>query len=56
MTYPDIFSDYISKDFGMDDVIKIMGGSNGRFQLFSNIVFVIIFAVGSQFFYSMPFY
>ena len=40
----------------MDDVIKLLGDSCGIFQLFTMIAFVIIFAVGSQFFYSMPFY
>ena len=40
----------------MDNVIKMLGGSSGRFQIVSTFVFVIIFAVGSQFFYSMPFY
>lgn len=56
MIYPSLFQKYQDQDFGMDDVIKMLGGSCGCFQIFSTVVFIIIFAVGSQFFYSMPFY
>lgn len=45
-----------SRSFGMDNVIQMLGGSSGRFQIMSTMVFMVIFAVGSQFFYSMPFY
>lgn len=54
--HPDVFANFVDKEFGMDDVIKMLGGSCGYFQILSTTAFVIIFAVGSQFFYSMPFY
>lgn len=43
-------------DFTMDDAIAMLGGSWGRLQTLAIICNMIIFAVGSQFFYSMPFY
>lgn len=40
----------------LDDAIDVLGGSNGRFQIMQAIAFALIFAVGSQFYHSSPFY
>ena len=42
--------------FTIDDAIRITGGSKGNFQTRASMCFIVIFAVGSQFFYSIPFY
>jgi hypothetical protein len=54
--HPDLISKIRKQEFNNNDVINILGGSCGRFQILSSLSFAILFAVGSQFFYSMPFY
>ena len=39
-----------------DHIIEMAGGSWGRFQIITSLSFFTIFCVGSQFFYSIPFY
>ena len=39
-----------------DRAIAITGGSWGKFQILSSLSFWTLFSVGSQFFYSIPFY
>lgn len=51
-----LFEDYKDKEFSMDDILRQLGGSSGWFQLMTTIVLVNVFAVGSQVFYSNPFY
>jgi hypothetical protein len=43
-------------NYDMEDAILDTGGSWGRFQIMSSICFFTLFCVGSQFFYSIPFY
>ena len=52
------FEDELSsmEKFSIDDALFLTGGSWGRFQKMSSLCFFVLFGVGSQFFYSIPFY
>ena len=45
--YPDLISKIRKQEFNNNDVINILGGSCGRFQILSSLSFAILFAVGS---------
>ena len=42
--------------FTIDDAIVLLGGSWGLSQQLTTLSFITLFCVGSQFFYSIPFY
>jgi hypothetical protein len=49
-------TDFCPMKYEIDDALQELGGSTGLFQILNSISSMLLFAVGSQFFYSIPFY